>query len=401
METRPWCRLCIVALLAFVGLALQVDPVEKEVLLLVRQLASEVLTERDRATEKLKEMGGRIVPILRHRLTLMEDAETAARLRAVIDALDRPTLVHVKDLDLGPNWNSDCAAATNGAVWIGDGRGDRLRTYETERWSESAAVELDVKGIRGLVVSPSGARVAVAGSGRLLIIDRATRSLKAAVDSKAVGGPFRFLDEDRLVVLVTDGPPAPERLRSRIHRILPKEKAWVVEEGPDVSGFGLAVSPDGRWMAVSDLPRSRSVKVIEASSGKGVASLSIAATRQGPQGTGHGIVFTPDSRALICEGWNGDVTIYSTATWTLTAKIEGNLGQNQLVVTADSKNLLYLGEGPTLRLWSLRDRNDEASIKLQGVHQRLLGIAGRQVLIAWSEEWGGFRRLSIYRVDRP
>ena len=133
----------------------------------------------------------------------------------------------------------------------------------------------------------------------------------------------------------------------------------------DVGGPAVAVSPDGRTLAVGQL--SGDVALIDVRTGT-VGRMD--SRRAGPVGD---VVFTPDGRTLITSGTDGQTKVWDVRTTRLRASFPGSGG---LAVSPDGTTLYSSGPGSSIAVWDLSGTRGLASSTNIGAGDPRFGVGG-------------------------
>lgn len=211
-------------------------------------------------------------------------------------APDGKTVVLVEDLH----------SYARGLVVIRDGKMKRIRVEQTRAISEPR-------------VSPDGKRIALVDRAdrdadreiAVVSIDDASEVFRLAPDDYHMLGGFKWLDEDNLVVVAQpplppepepdpegedeeaddDAPEPPEPEPLGVYRV-PLKGAWelLIEEGFR-RYIDPAVSPDGKWLAVSNYATSVVLRNLETKHSR-VVDVG---------GRASSLSFSPDSKQLVFE----------------------------------------------------------------------------------------------------
>jgi WD40 repeat protein len=161
----------------------------------------------------------------------------------------------------------------------------------------------------------------------------------------------------------------------------------------EVDPHCLAVSPDGRWVA---LPQG----VYESATGH----LAVEFRGVNPSGT-YGLTFSVDGRWLALTDWYGNLLLWDTATWQVADRAD--IAPTQLISVSFSPDGEWLVTGEdqgTVRLWSARPLRQVAEL---GRHKaRVKSVAfspdGKEVVSAGDDKticlWDAGRRKLITRI---
>ncbi|HEV8468775.1 MAG TPA: hypothetical protein VGR46_04140 [Candidatus Limnocylindria bacterium] len=212
----------------------------------------------------------------------------------------------------------------------------------------------------------------------------------AACSSAGVGGPAREILQHRPPpdeLLRPAGTPTPVPAPSPIPPLYAKlrifvasestEQVWVLDGKPgepfELVGkisvgklpHQLAVSPDGRWVAVNNR-MGNTTSIIDPVSMKEVVRLVV-----GKQP--HGIAWSPDSKTLfVAHERDMYISRFEAATWKPLAPLMVGVPQHVLTIAPSRPNELWFtltntSQGDVLRVYDL-DTNKVTNIKVSDVH---------------------------------
>jgi len=108
-------------------------------------------------------------------------------------------------------------------------------------------------------------------------------------------------------------------------------------------GHTLALSPDGRWLAVA--AENTGIHLYATDTGKLLARLPTAKPVWS-------LAFSPDGAELLSAGWSGEVTLWSTATNTIARSFSANyLNIWNASFSPDGKKIVTTSSDQTIRFW--------------------------------------------------
>ena len=159
----------------------------------------------------------------------------------------------------------------------------------------------------------------------------------------------------------------------------------------------MALSPDGRWLAVggwtdkttSTTPCCGGIRLYDFASGE------LKAVLKGHTDVVLGLAFSPDGKKLISGSGPADrsAIIWDVETKTLLHGLEGHLGEiNAVGFMRDSARAVTGSFDKTLRLWSVADGAPLKEMSGHGDKVRSLAVSPRDGAIA-SGDWSGEIRL--------
>jgi len=140
----------------------------------------------------------------------------------------------------------------------------------------------------------------------------------------------------------------------------------------DVGGPALAVSADGRTLAVGQL--NGDVALIDVRTDK---VRKMDGHHAGPVTA---VVFTPDGRTVITSGTDGKIKVWDVGTARLRATFSGSGG---LAVSPDGSTLYSSGSGSAVTVWDLGGKRSLASTTDLGAGYPQFGVGAQRGLIAY------------------
>ena len=199
-----------------------------------------------------------------------------------------------------------------------DWRGIEWRILQ--RWLHPELWEIEGKGISTAALSPDGALLALAVDAQWLELRDATTGAKVRELTQLQGGAGRakwcFMPDSRHLALVApEGVQDFQDFKVSLLTVPDGSAVWQVpgkyknsKKDDPVSHRGIAVSPNGRWIAVST-ERLPTTVHLASSGAKACPDLAFSVR----------LAFSPDSSLLVlAESFNpGGVSVYETGTWTL------------------------------------------------------------------------------------
>jgi WD40 repeat protein len=165
-----------------------------------------------------------------------------------------------------------------------------------------------------------------------------------------------------------------------------------VGPGPEGAIFGMALSPDRRWLAVGGFMAEGfgvrdddvgDIRLYDFSSGK------LAALLKGHMNIVSGIAFSPDGKLLISGSADGSAIIWDVEKRALRHKLRGDAAGSYVVVfTPDGARAVSGSEGTTLKLWSVKDGREIATLSGHKDMVRSLAVSPTDGFIASGDAGG-------------
>jgi serine/threonine protein kinase/WD40 repeat protein len=268
-----------------------------------------------------------------------------------------------RDYETLPSPLETLAFLPDGRSWLGVSRGRGVSVWETTSLRELGSVPELGTHVEGLLISPDGTRV-YSGStdGRLTVLEWPGRTVVTHQDvSLGKGGlvlPVALVDQGR--GLVVQGPGAMVRYWNT--------ETWesrLLATGTLLGGgfrnrMSLAVSPDGRFLALPESPQT--LAILEISTGKRRAGVSL-----GNWGVS-GLAFSPDGRLLALASREGTVQLFDVVSGTTAAVLRGHLiGVHQVAFSPDGQRLASVSaKGEAVKLWDVQTRHEVATLAGEG-----------------------------------
>ncbi len=268
--------------------------------LLVGNKGEDTVSFIDLATGK--ELGRSPTGRMPHEIAVSPDGKQAAVVAyggTTIDLFDVATRAKLKTIDLTPN------EGPHGIAWLKDGRivvtterSQSVAVVDPVAGSVTASIKTDQQGTHMIAVTSDGttAYTANIAAGTLTVINLANgRKLRDV----AVGGRPEgiSLSRDELVLWVGDLEG------SRVQAFDTDTFDRLAEVKTGAVPIRVAASPDGRWIATSNLGAG-SLTVIDANSRKAVREIVLSGEQQAGQVT---ILFSPDGKLLYAAETGSDV----------------------------------------------------------------------------------------------
>ena len=153
--------------------------------------------------------------------------------------------------------------------------------------------------------------------------------------------------------------------------------------------YGLAISPDGRWLANTN-------GVYETEKGHQVVDFIIGV--KGMRGGVYGVAFSQDGQLLVCVTEFGQIFSWNASTWQLLDHLE--LSGAQLITVSFSPDGKWIVTGESegaIRLWSVSPLREAAIIGRHSARIKSVAFSpdGRQVASA-----GDDRNIYLWNVER-
>lgn len=170
---------------------------------------------------------------------------------------------------------------------------------------------------------------------------------------------YQYWDDARMAQarkVLDDCRPGQDRLYSPgwewhfLNRLCHQEERTIVLGGPM---HRIAVSPDGRWLAIIATLNGTQVQIFDAGTMERVRALV------GHRGAIHGVVFRPDSRQLITASWDKQVILWDVQTGERLATLSDSKKSQGIAHSADGKWLAIGHEDGTVDVletepWKMR-----------------------------------------------
>jgi WD40 repeat protein/serine/threonine protein kinase len=177
--------------------------------------------------------------------------------------------------------------------------------------------------------------------------------------ARAVNLIYQYWDDSRMAQareLLDDWRPGPDRLYPPgwewhfLNRLCHQEERTILPGGPM---HRVALSPDGRWLAIIATLHASQIQIWDA------RTLERVHTLAGHQGQVHGVVFRPDSRHLITSSWDKQVILWDVQTGKRLTNLPNSKPAQGLACSADGKWLAIGHEDGTVDVletepWKLR-----------------------------------------------
>jgi WD40 repeat protein len=240
----------------------------------------------------------------------------------------------------GDSHNSQVTFADDGAFLV---IGDLDRCNIELRSVPSLELITRLRGFP-FVLTPDG-RSMIYGS-RTNLISRASPSASNAVETvigahPQVRGSSRWAvspDGQTIVFNSGDDQRTLNFWNLRTQRLL-----GTAPERHEANVYGLAFSPDGRWLA--SVAADRQVGIGD------VATQRLHRFLHGHSGDLYGICFSPDGQRLATSGEDGMVRLWDTITWQEIAALHTRANVNCVAFSPDGHWLAGAAQDGTIRLW--------------------------------------------------
>jgi eukaryotic-like serine/threonine-protein kinase len=279
-------------------------------------------------------------------------------------------------------------AISSDGRWCGAGSGRDLALWEIAGGKPPRIL----KRHQGIYLTPDGKRFVSRVQTGLAIHDlESGRELHAVAIPDSAGGDGLSRDCSRVATGAIDKPTGREDVRiwdladGRLVKTLTGEVSGRAEpRAPFSKGVtAVALSPDGRWCALSGV-RVITVWDVEAGLVRYVVDTGAE--------PGWDVAFSPDSRWLVNAGGNGDnrVHIYDVVSGRLERRLTGHGAHiSQVAFSPDGKRLASCDNGGGVRIWDL-EATEAVTIALKADdwvtgsvnHDLAFGPGGRWLLAA-------------------
>jgi tricorn protease-like protein len=150
--------------------------------------------------------------------------------------------------------------------------------------------------------------------------------------------------------------------------------------------YAMALSPDGRWLAVGGWTQNNEIRLYDFASGE------LKALLNGHGNAVLGLAFSPDSRKLISGSGDFDAIIWDVKTQTLLHRLKGHGAEIYAVgFTPDGRLAVTGSYDNTLRLWNVDDGARLESMTGHGGKVHSLAVSPKDGSIASGDMNGEIR----------
>ena len=155
--------------------------------------------------------------------------------------------------------------------------------------------------------------------------------------------------------------------------------------------YAMALSPDGRWLAVGGYTSARKQQVGDVRL-HDVASGELRALLNGHDDVIFGLAFSPDSKRLISGSYDTSAIIWDVEEGKLLHRLTGHRGEIYAVgFTADSERAVTGSDDGTLRLWNVLDGALLQELAGHADKVRAIALAPRGTRLASGDTGGEIR----------
>ena len=273
-------------------------------------------------------------------------------------------------------WVEGIAIARDGS-WLVSVSSDRTaRLWDLATGRERAVFENMPLQMTGVAIAPDGTWIVVSHRWGATLVDATTGDDRAFITHPVSLGGSEITDvaiapdgtwlataswDETVRLWDTPAPPTAGRRRWPFGRRPVAEPAVVRTERAVLSGhsgyvYGVAISPDGTWVASAGDARDGTVRLWDAATGVERAVLV------GHDGRVNGVAIAPDGNWLASAGDDSTVRIWNAATGDVRAVLTGHTGNVAAVVIApDGSWLATGGSDDTVRLWDTPTQPEPAT----------------------------------------
>jgi WD40 repeat protein/serine/threonine protein kinase len=241
--------------------------------------------------------------------------------------------------------------------------------------------------VNQVAFSPDGRTLASIQWGGLVILrdpmTGAVRQTLAGSDNPDIVGPksigvfgLAFSPDGRIVVAQD-----PDTLQPASYEV-ESGRRLTSYEGVEGSVIGLAISPDGRWLAGAIA--THRLMLWELATGRLVTSIDGA-----HRSSVLNLAFSPDGRTLVTSGMDGVVQLWDTGPLRSRARLLGHAGAVYgVAISPDGRTIASAGRDGSIRLWDAGTQHESALVQREGP---------LQIAVAFSPDG---RRLASAGLDK-
>jgi WD40 repeat protein/DNA-binding SARP family transcriptional activator len=219
--------------------------------------------------------------------------------------------------------------------------------------------------INDLAFSPDGSKLATTGDdGRLKVWDPSSRELLASVSGNGDASGPSFSADGSILAAAWDGT-------IRVTDLLTGRVIWTHAVS---NAVGTALSPDGKYVAVTTLFREGTV--FDVTTGERAFKLSGSGLFSQP--VDRGVAWSPDDRYIATTGTDGTPRVWDARTGKLRFPLLGHTGfAVSLAWAPDSSRLVTGGTEGTAKVWKISNDSPEEVQTLTATEMRsgIWGVA--------------------------